>query len=527
MHLRLLSARVALIVLFLFIVDGLVRAPVRSDSPDDPTPPTQRAPLLFQPDGPKLTFFPLVPYYRPDLTIAAVQVVQATALSSSFAVYVADRPAIVRAYVAVNDGSNVPGVTARLFAYNELGALAGSLDSSPITTPSLESDMARTLNFSLPPAWIRPGYSYYVQLDPNNRIAETNENNNRYPSSGTMAFNFSIVRPLHVMIVPILYRPYGVTFATLPKLDNRSYLEWMPAKVLPVASITFQVHPNYTYAPGDPTLNLDDASGAGWLNLLNELSTLHAIEEPYGTVIYYGLVNSFDAHGCDNGCFTGMGWVVGQGGGLPTSIGWSGMPNGSPTASKTFTHEMGHNFGREHVRCAGSESQPDPYYPYNPRSIGVWGLDVATATLYDPSQYADYMSYCDAAWTSDYTYQGIKSFRDQHIFDPGLDVAPVPAYYISGLIGPDGTVTLSPVYQQVAPLPSTAQGAYSVELLGTDGQVLASRAFTPVRAGDAPGYSGFGIFTPAVDGLAALRVSGNGRVLVEKSVSAPRRFGGN
>ncbi len=97
----------------------------------------------------------------------------------------------------------------------------------------------------------------------------------------------------------------------------------------------------------------------------------------------------------------------------------------------------------------------------------------------------------------------------------------MPAYYISGLIAPDGRVKLAPVYQQVAPVAPAAPGPYTLELLGTGGRVLATHAFTPSRAGDSAGAAGFGFFIPAVNGLAGLRVNKGGKVVGETSVAAP------
>lgn len=523
--LELFIARVVLFTFAFILLGGLAWVPAHSDNPVNPTPTagpsTGRAPALFPLANPPLTFFPFVPYYRSDLALSAVQVIQGSALSPSYAVYVADRLTMLRAYVTVNDGTRISSITARLFGFNETGKSVGWLDSNAVTAPSLESAMASTLNFKLPASWSKPGYSYYIQLDPNNTIVELNKNNNRYPTSGTMAFNFTNVAPLKVTIVPIVYLPYGLPVPTIPKIDDLSYLEWMPGKVLPVSIIEYDKHDRVDFAPAMPSENLDNPNGDGWLMLLDQLSALHSFEDPSGSRLYYGLVNTYDAHGCANGCITGMGWIGGYGYQPPTALGWSGMPDGAPSASKTFTHEMGHNLGREHVYCAGTESEPDPFYPYGLHSIGTWGLDVASGNLYDPDGYADFMSYCEPVWTSDYTYQGIKAFRDQHYYDVRSDSAPVPAYFISGRIAPDGRVTLAPVYQQVAPVAPPSQGAYSVELLGADGRVLASHAFTPSRIGNSAGAAGFGFFVPAVNGLTGLRVRRDGQVAGATSVAAP------
>jgi hypothetical protein len=96
----------------------------------------------------------------------------------------------------------------------------------------------------------------------------------------------------------------------------------------------------------------------------------------------------------------------------------------------------------------------------------------------------------------------------------------VQAMYVSGIIAPNGTVTLSPVYQQLAVVAMEPGGSHTLELLGQSDQVLATYLFTPTPIADSGGTSGFGFFVPAVDGLAGLRVRTNGRIVAEKIVSA-------
>ncbi len=487
------------------------------------------APALQAPATPYLLYFPLIACSSPDLTIAGVRVIQGTSASYSYATYIADRPTTVRVLVSVDAGTSVPGATGRMYAYDGSSNLLGSLDSTnTITAPSDESSMARTLNFNLPSNWLKPNYTYYVDVNPDGAICE-NRSNDRYPATGRAAFNFVTARPLNVVIVPVFYLPWGASTQFVPAgydIDNPEasdfgYLTSLPAKVFPVPNVAYTIHSPQSYIPSS---SLDDLNGVnGWYKLLDGITAIHNSEDPqpYDTV-YYGVVNYYDAHGCPlPGCTIGVGWIgTGPGWGA-TSVGWTGYPNGAPDATNTMTHEMGHNFGREHTPCSG-EGDPDLEYPYSGGSIGVWGLDVATGTLYDPAIYKDYMSYCEPVWTSDYTFAGIKSFRDSVGFDQvRLDQPPVSALYVSGTIAPDGSLTLRPVYQQLARVNVPSKGTHTLELLGDGGKVLAAFPFTPQQIADSKGASGFGFFVPAVDGLAGLRVKAGNRTIKEKSVAAP------
>ncbi|MBI4789900.1 MAG: hypothetical protein HY782_22945 [Chloroflexi bacterium] len=486
-----------------------------------PTRTSGGAPALKAPSAPFVYFFPFIAKAPTlDLTISTAKVIQGTTLSGNYSVYIANRPTTVRAFVAVNEEGTVANVVGRMDIYNASASFIGSVTSNSSTAPSIESSMNRTLNFNVPANLLSQAASYSITVNPNDTIAESNNGNNTWPGNGTRAaFNFVAESPLEVVIVPILYLPKGAQFSTLPNLGNVSNLLWLADAVYPVPNINYTIHANWPFEPASVSENLNQPSGAGWQALLDSVTALHAMEneDPGGTKVYYGLVNVASAHNGCGGCITGLGWV-----GLPTAVGWSGNPDGSSSQGETFAHEVGHAFGREHALCTGQETYPDPNYPYSGGSIGVWGLDVDTGWLYDPYYYADYMSYCTLTWTSDYTYAGIKSFRDSQNYAPSrLSTQAVPALYVSGSVAPTGEISMYPIYRQTARVNVPSSGTHTLELVGNGGVVLASYAFTPARSPDARGWSGFGFFVPAVDGLTGIRVTTNGRIVGEKTVGAP------
>jgi len=451
-----------------------------------------------------------------DLIVADVQVIQGTTVSESYSVHIADRDTFVRVFVGTGSGKKVTGVSGGLCGYDAQGSQLGCIEpqNDPIVAPSTESNIEGTINFKLPFDWVKPGYAYHVILDPDNVIHESNRTNNRFPIQGIQPFNFTVAPALNMIVLPVIYKPFPTDNTFLPEIGNLAYLTWMPTKVLPIPVATYQIHIPYFYFPTTSELNLDNSTGAGWLQLLLELTSIHNLEDPTGTLNYYGVVNSFDAHGCDYGCISGVS-NLGATGGLLTGVGWSGYGAGTNEASRTLVHELGHNFGRAHVNCSGIEPKPDLNYPYPGGSIGQWGLDVMEGILYDPEIFADYMSYCPDVWTSDYTYWNIYSYRKAEL-NQAVDPPQIRTLYISGYQTPDGQVHLEPIYEQVSPFTGFPTGNYRVEMLGDRGVVLASYPFRMIEVADITGSSNFGFFVPAIAGLQGVRILEGDQILAEK-----------
>lgn len=467
-------------------------------------------------------YLPYINRVGTDLSITDVKIIQGTSASSSYRVNIAGRATEVRVFVGTGSGISVSGVTGKLCGYDAEGTRKNCIAplNPSITAPSREHDLDSTLNFKLPSSWIKPGYAFHAELAPANVSDDPDVTNNRFPVEGTQSFDFVSSPPLNILIVPIEYRPFSDSNVYLPKTSDLSYLTQLPLRILPVAEINFEDRLFYTYSPVDTRYNLDNPYGYGWVQLLSELTTIHNMEDPEGNKHYYGLVNSYAAHRCGNGCITGIGYLGGYGA-YRTAAGWSGWGDGTEAAAETLVHELGHNFGRGHVHCTGRESNPDVNYPYPGGGIGQYGLDPITGFLYDPNQYADFMSYCDPSWTSDYTYWNIFQYRHRAAarLDRSSNAAVekiTEAIYVSGIITPEGEVNLRPVYRQQTGSLLQPGGSHRLDLLDEKGDVLAGYAFTPYEVPEAPGFLAFGFFVPDVEGLAGIRVRSGGNVLAEK-----------
>jgi hypothetical protein len=256
-------------------------------------------------------------------------------------------------------------------------------------------------------------------------------------------------------------------------------------------------------------------TSSGWSQLLSQIHAIHNSEDPGYTKVFYGLVDFYSADGCPGSCQVGLGYL-----GTPTAVGFSGWGSGTNEASETLTHEIGHNFNRQHAPC-GNPAGPDPNWPtsYTNASIGQWGFDNATSQLYSPTTYYDYMSYCSPAWTSDYTYKGIFDFHQNSTFNVASPEIQSPALYIGGSIDSKNNVTLLPVFTQNAPLTEDKNSPYRVDLLDSTNKIVQSVHFVPNEIPDSKDQKGINVFVPYIKGVTTVRVYNGTKLIFEKRAS--------
>ncbi len=415
---------------------------------------------------------------------------------------VAEREGLVRAFVRANQ-LNSQEVTVRLHYKN--GQVEGHLDlSSPASVPTQtdEGDLGSTFNAMLDEALITPGLRVAVEIDPDNEVAERDEANNRYPASGFVALSVTQAPTLNLTLVPV---SYGGSAPTLDQAAQDDLLQ-QTRLMYPLSKINVTVHEPYTFSG-----TLEARNDRGWNTLLSQLTNLRAMDG--STDLYYGVV----APGYSSG-IAGVGWV----GGKPVSVGW----NRAGSRSKVMAHELGHNWNRSHAPCKVSG---DKHYPHDEGQIGVWGFDKSTQTLKAPSGHADIMGYCNPAWISDYTYDGILEHRQNHAYNIqsqalGSQSLPQNALIVSGSVE-RGAVTLNPVFRAKAAADTPTPGPYT--LIGTDsaGRTLFNVPFSTQSVADilTDSFSGFNLAVPLSEGeardLVSLRVERSGNVLAEQGMT--------
>jgi hypothetical protein len=475
------------------------------------------------PNAPATFYLPYVnrgPVY--DVAVTRVELIQGVTLGDTYTTHIAGRPAMLRVFVSLTGASSLPGVSARVQRYVG-GGLQNTLTAGPLTVNAAtsEGNLNHTFNFNLPASWLTTNSTYVVELNHDYAFHESSLSNNRFPAAGQHSFNLASQAPLNVVVVPVKYKNF------FPPTGDLSYLTWMPSKVLPVSQINYSLRSTvhtFNDANGDLT------TGSGWSSLLNQINTIHFNENPAGDKLYYGLVDSVAADGCSGGCIAGIGYVSQPFGVFKTSAGFAGFSSNRNAASPTFTHEMGHNFGRRHAPC-GNPGSPDASYPYANALIGQWGYDNATGALKNPAVFYDYMSYCggnDTKWTSDYTYHSIAQswgWLNAAAANTASAGAISESLLVTGFFAPDGRVQVDPVFKLTVPAPAMpAQASHRLELLDAKGRVLATVPFVPMEMvidlpTGAEQAASFSVLAPPLPGVAGLRVFDGSQMLYERFAS--------
>lgn len=128
-------------------------------------------------------------------------------------------------------------------------------------------------------------------------------------------------------------------------------------------------------------------------------------------------------------------------------------------SARVLAHELGHNYGRNHVAGCGNPRNPDSSYPYingtmSDETAGHLGFNAYRRKLLPLWGTGDLMSYCPNNWISDYTWKHMFN-RVGNGYGPwisSLRKAPPPASLNTrGLVGgvinlTNGTSTIRPVF---------------------------------------------------------------------------------
>lgn len=415
---------------------------------------------------------------------------------------IAGRDTIVRAYIEVAGEGNVSNVSAKL--YGDLGGTPFS--SSPlqatgdsVVNSTSADNWTHSLNFALPQSWTVSGASFYLELDPDNEIPESNESGNRIPSEGTTEFEFQDTSEFNIVIVPLIHDN-----RTPDEAANQEIIDWV-RRMYPNPNVSSQIHAsvNYTGAPVQ-------VNGANWADVLDYVTALRGAETTLPYLYYYGV---FD-----------MGYSAGV-----TGLGWSPYSPASPApvavgtdntsiAGLNAVHEIGHNHGRRHAPC-GTPAGVDPNYPYANGEIGVVGWRINSTTLYDNTSYADVMSYCDNRWVSDYTYRGFYDWDESVRI---LESPRIRVFYLSGSIQ-DGSLINDRAFDLPDHFETPDEGDYRIDLYDSEGKVVASRGFAATPIKQIPGRSGFTVKVDRKDfEVNGYRITGpGGQLLAEKWRTGP------
>ncbi len=394
-----------------------------------------------------------------NLDVAGVYLVQSVQQLDGRIPLVADRAAVARVFLRGNrTGLAAAAARVRIFqGATLLGTFTGT------ATPTLTIDESCcSANIAIPANVIRSGVSVLADVDPSNAVAESNENDNQFPLSGTpLTLSVVTVPPFNIRFVPIQQNrngPLGVAQQTILSVLQSAW---------PLGTINAQARQALVIDYTIGSQAFDD-----WIRLVRDVEIVRQTEG--STSYYYGLIRTRGTSG-----------VLGLANGIParTAIGVDeGSDFGATEARLTFAHEMGHTLGLRHAPCGGAAG-PDPAYPFADGRTGVFGMDTFNGNVIKLPNTVDLMTYCPNQWVSAYNYRKVLDFRQANPNGAGIS-APTDVLLLSGSVTANA-VTIDPAFSITAPAAKdAATGRFVVEAFDADNRRLFAHRFSPYEVSD-------------------------------------------
>ena len=437
---------------------------------------------------------------------AGAYLIQATQSTEYPVPLVAGRSALLRVFVMSEQETTetIPPVRAAFFVNGaEVHAVDIPAGSSPIPTELLVGRMELSANLEIPADVIQPGLEVVVEVDPNGTVDASLGVARRIPAVGGMAVEVREVPPLHLTLVPFVSRAnnnrQAVSFVANATEDDPMFFQ--TKTLLPVGEFKIIKH---------GTVTIDSNS---IFDMLAELRRIRILEQGNGH--WMGL----------NAVAAGAGGVAGLGSSSNPVRGKTSM---SRLSAETIAHELGHNLNLRHADC-GNPPRIDLTFPHPNARTGVWGYDPRDGgSLVSPDR-ADFMSYCDPTWVSDYYFTNALRFR--LIDENELEVTgAAPTLLVSGGASADGAVHLDPAFViETSPVVPLFGGPYQLIGRGADETDLFSVSFEMEEVMDGDGRSGFAFALPVQTGwdmeLTSLVLIGpNGSVEMRVGSEPPMAF---
>ncbi len=457
----------------------------------------------------------------PDMSVDAIEVTQAIQDLNNSVVLVAGKRTYVRVHVS--------SPTTQSNVYATLRGRRGTIPLTPVLSPgnpggdiTVRSSPDRgqrndSFWFELPASWTSAGsLTLTARLDPNNATFDPDTSDN----SMSVTVNFQSTPPMRLRLVNVRYTSGGATYLTSDA--HLDALESWLRRAYPIGAleVTRSVY-EYPYA------GLPDVDTLHSLLAVSKIMNILFRSEDLD-VVYYGVVDD------------GGGFMRGRTAGIPSTI--SAGPSGSGSYGWDFDgsytdwyggHELGHSRGRYHAEFCGAGS--GAAYPYSggrispaiSGSTAIYGFDIETRAIYPPT-WKDVMTYCPNQWISDFTYEGIRDY----IVSVGLNavrpqrVSASEFLMVTGMADlADNTARLTSVYKlaQQASLPLPESGSWSIDLLDSSGNTIASYPFAPRELSDTEGSSRPAVIAelvPWTSGAVKVAIRYQDTILDERAASA-------
>jgi hypothetical protein len=439
-----------------------------------------------------------------DLKVDKIILTQATQNAAGSVPIITGKPALVRVFGSANQ-CNAVKPTVRITTSTGFVQLIEAQEDSVRLAPD-ERQLSATWNAVIPAEKIQVGMTVFAEIDANQGVNEANENDNRFPSSGSQLIDVRSGPVVRVRFVPILQSRINTTGEINASLGD-AFLD-LARRLHPVGTYEFDIHDVFT-----ATTDTLQAPGANWTQMLNEIRLLQIAE---GTDrYYYGVAKVRYSSGV-----AGIGYVPGH-----AAMGWDYLTSGP----SIMAHELGHNFNRGHAPCPpsgpGAPLGIDQQYPVANGRIGSLGWEPGQG-LKAGDLYTDLMGYCDPRWISDYTYKGMLDWLLAHpssassVTTPG---AAQPSLLIWGRIE-NGRVVLEPAFAITARAQQIVPGPHRVTALDENGGEIFGISFAGERIADLPGENetfAFSLPLSALRGrtIASLKLIARGRTVTNVASS--------
>ncbi|MFK8031477.1 MAG: hypothetical protein AB8G18_14670 [Gammaproteobacteria bacterium] len=475
-----------------------------------------------------------------DLSIGAIEVVQAVQTPDNRVQLVAGKSTTIRVYPDILEASNVDLLSASVTLEVEdlltgttiTPALPSKIITLNTSEPLDRENLAHSVNFEVPPQWIQgqANLSVRASITPLT-VLDTNLLNNEFVEEGFLetGLMFEPKSPVCVKLLPIASTS-GITYRTrsaasgtstpgfnqIVELFNELYAA---ERMLYYTQFSPLRKPQFLGTPQPFNLS-DNQDGDHLIAALWEHDLFDTSPEWCGG----NNARTHYAAMVDPAVPTG---VTGGYGSFALGYSWNKMF--SPGAGETMAHEFGHNYNTingdndnwQHINCGLPDgSGSDDVYPYRDDSIGVdeasgdilanagWGYNRIRRTVFRPDERADYMSYC-GAWVSDYRWDLVVNAVGNK---SDISTAPSSRELVSdvvavfGLVDEDessaeilsanlalpsaGLSVPADAYSKQSREGNTTQ-SYTLELMNGDGTVVQTQEVFPVRGQDGPAGAGF------------------------------------
>jgi hypothetical protein len=247
-----------------------------------------------------------------------------------------------------------------------------------------------TLNFMIPAAWCNGAVSVTCQVWDASAPGQISA-----PFSRTLLF--TAVAPVNLYVVGVNYT------AVNPSIPAPTQAQFTSAQLpglvetYPVGDVNQIGYATINFGE-TVTGNLNGGCTDGFNDLLDRMRDMRGgSNDIYVAVLGPGILSTPGNQ--DGGCGdTGVGAIF---------IDYGGLGD--------LAHEVGHAFNRKHAPCnhgcnpapANVDSDYPQYGTFPSDSIGVFGFDPTTNTVFNPASTFDFMSYSFPQWVSPYTYAGL------------------------------------------------------------------------------------------------------------------------